>query len=192
MSRPSSRAACRSLRGAGPARGRVMAGWPAASFPMPSAGGAHPRRRAEPRRELDARHRPGSSRAPFDRRAPAPRYRARNSGGEWWVDDPYSFGPVLGPMDDYYIGEGSHLRLFDKLGAHPMRARGRMTACTSPSGRPTPAACRGGRLQRLGRPPPPDAEAARHRHLGDLHSRRPRPAAATNTRSSDATASFCR
>src|SRR5919109_2365493 len=46
------------------------------------------------------------------------RYRARNSGGEWWITDPYSFGPVLGPMDDYYIAEGSHLRLFDKLGSH--------------------------------------------------------------------------
>ena len=37
------------------------------------------------------------------------RYRARNAGGEWWLTDPYSFGPVLGPMDDYYIAEGSHL-----------------------------------------------------------------------------------
>lgn len=46
------------------------------------------------------------------------KYRARNAAGEWWVTDAYSFGPVLGPMDDYYIGEGSHLRLFDKLGAH--------------------------------------------------------------------------
>lgn len=46
------------------------------------------------------------------------RYRARNRGGEWWVTDPYTFGPVLGPMDDYYFAEGSHLRLFDKLGAH--------------------------------------------------------------------------
>ena len=45
-------------------------------------------------------------------------YHARNAGGDWWVTDPYSFGPVLGPMDDYYIAEGSHLRLFDKLGAH--------------------------------------------------------------------------
>lgn len=32
--------------------------------------------------------------------------------------DPYGFGPVLGPMDDYYLAEGSHGRLFDKLGAH--------------------------------------------------------------------------
>jgi 1,4-alpha-glucan branching enzyme len=52
------------------------------------------------------------------------RYRAHNEGGEWDVLDPYSFGPVLGPMDDYYIGEGSHLRLFDKLGAHAMEFEG--------------------------------------------------------------------
>ncbi len=52
------------------------------------------------------------------------RYRATNDGGEWWVTDPYTFGPVLGPMDDYYIREGSHLRLFDKMGAHPIHHEG--------------------------------------------------------------------
>jgi 1,4-alpha-glucan branching enzyme len=52
------------------------------------------------------------------------RYRAANEGGEWDVFDPYSFGPVLGPMDDYYINEGTHLRLFDKLGAHAMEFEG--------------------------------------------------------------------
>jgi len=52
------------------------------------------------------------------------RFRARNAGGEWSVADPYSFGPVLGPMDDYYIGEGSHLRLFDKMGAHVIEHEG--------------------------------------------------------------------
>src|SRR5690606_11555909 len=46
------------------------------------------------------------------------RYEARNADAEWQLVDPYCFGPVLGPMDDYYIGEGSHRRLFDKLGAH--------------------------------------------------------------------------
>ena len=51
-------------------------------------------------------------------------YAAKNDGGEWDMFDPYSFGPVLGPMDDYYIGEGSHLRLFDKLGAHAMQFEG--------------------------------------------------------------------
>ncbi|TPW29926.1 1,4-alpha-glucan branching protein GlgB [Pararhizobium mangrovi] len=45
-------------------------------------------------------------------------YHAANAGGEWRVTDPYSFGPVLGEMDDYLIGEGSHTRLFDKMGAH--------------------------------------------------------------------------
>jgi len=54
----------------------------------------------------------------------AVKYHARNAGGDWWVTDPYSFGPVLGPMDDYYIAEGSHLRLFDKLGAHLLQHEG--------------------------------------------------------------------
>ncbi len=51
-------------------------------------------------------------------------YLARNAGGSWTVIDPYLLGPVLGPMDDYYIGEGNHLRLHDRLGAHPMRHEG--------------------------------------------------------------------
>jgi 1,4-alpha-glucan branching enzyme len=52
------------------------------------------------------------------------RYKARRGSDEWWVTDAYSFGPVLGPMDDYYISEGSHLRLFDKLGAHQIEFEG--------------------------------------------------------------------
>jgi 1,4-alpha-glucan branching enzyme len=52
------------------------------------------------------------------RKPRALRYKARNDAGEWSVTDPYSFGPVLGPFDDYFMGEGRHLRLFDKLGAH--------------------------------------------------------------------------
>jgi 1,4-alpha-glucan branching enzyme len=51
-------------------------------------------------------------------------YLARNAGGSWTVIDPYLMGPVLGPLDDYYIGEGNHLRLHDRLGAHPMRHEG--------------------------------------------------------------------
>ena len=46
------------------------------------------------------------------------KYHCQAGGHEWWVTDPYSFGPVLGPMDDFLIAEGTHLRLFDKLGAH--------------------------------------------------------------------------
>src|SRR5262245_4860495 len=51
-------------------------------------------------------------------------YEARNAGGQWTIVDPYSFGPVLGPMDDYYVAEGTHLRLYDKLGAHPITHEG--------------------------------------------------------------------
>jgi 1,4-alpha-glucan branching enzyme len=46
------------------------------------------------------------------------KYRCTASGHEWWLTDAYSFGPVLGPTDDFLIAEGTHLRLFDKLGAH--------------------------------------------------------------------------
>jgi 1,4-alpha-glucan branching enzyme len=52
------------------------------------------------------------------------RYRATRGDAEWTVTDPYSFWPILGPMDDYFIREGSHLRLFDKMGAHPMKHQG--------------------------------------------------------------------
>ncbi|SCB12424.1 1,4-alpha-glucan branching protein GlgB [Rhizobium hainanense] len=52
------------------------------------------------------------------------RYRARRGDAEWAVTDPYSFGPVLGPMDDYFARQGTHLRLFDKMGAHPMKHEG--------------------------------------------------------------------
>ncbi len=45
-------------------------------------------------------------------------------GGEYRLIDPYSFGPVLGPMDDYYFAEGSHDRLFEKMGAHPIEHEG--------------------------------------------------------------------
>ena len=69
--------------------------------------------------ELARRHDAGffEGRLSIRKRQPL-KYQARNAGDEWSLTDPYSFGPVLGPMDDYFIAEGSHLRLFDKLGAH--------------------------------------------------------------------------
>ncbi|MEJ7137151.1 1,4-alpha-glucan branching protein GlgB [Amphibiibacter pelophylacis] len=35
------------------------------------------------------------------------------------IEDAYRFGEVLGPMDIWLLGEGSHLRPFEVLGAHP-------------------------------------------------------------------------
>ena len=52
------------------------------------------------------------------------KYRARGHGAEWWVTDPYTFGPVLGPTDDYLMAEGSHVRLHDKMGAHLLEHEG--------------------------------------------------------------------
>ena len=55
------------------------------------------------------------------------RCRAGKKGAgasEWWVTDAYSFGPVLGPMDDFLIGQGTHFRLFDKMGAHCIEHEG--------------------------------------------------------------------
>ncbi|MCX5495967.1 1,4-alpha-glucan branching protein GlgB [Kaistia dalseonensis] len=49
------------------------------------------------------------------------RVKARNAGGEWVFADPYAFGPILGPMDDYLLVEGTHRQLYERLGAHPMR-----------------------------------------------------------------------
>ncbi len=52
------------------------------------------------------------------------RYRASRGDVEWWITDPYSFGPVLGPVDDLLMAQGNHFRLHDKLGAHLIRHEG--------------------------------------------------------------------
>jgi 1,4-alpha-glucan branching enzyme len=54
-------------------------------------------------------------------------YRLRvawEGGGEAEVEDPYRFPGILGEQDLYLFGEGNHLRLYDKLGAHPMEFEG--------------------------------------------------------------------
>ena len=48
------------------------------------------------------------------------RLRAANADGTWTVDDAYAFGPVLGQLDDWLVGEGTHAMLYERLGAHPM------------------------------------------------------------------------
>jgi 1,4-alpha-glucan branching enzyme len=46
------------------------------------------------------------------------RLRASNAGGSWELHDPYSFPSYLGAMDDYLLREGTHKRLYERLGAH--------------------------------------------------------------------------
>jgi len=40
------------------------------------------------------------------------------------IDDPYRFGPVLGELDIHLIGEGRHLELYERFGAHPRQMEG--------------------------------------------------------------------
>ena len=46
------------------------------------------------------------------------RLRAEGHGTAWEWEDPFRFGPVLGEMDEYLLGEGTHKRLWQVLGAH--------------------------------------------------------------------------
>jgi len=48
------------------------------------------------------------------------RLRAKFGDDEVEMDDAYRFPPLLSDLDIYLLGEGNHLRLFDKLGAHPL------------------------------------------------------------------------
>jgi 1,4-alpha-glucan branching enzyme len=52
------------------------------------------------------------------------RLRAKGHGAEWEFEDPFRFGPVLGEMDEYLLGEGTHKRLWQVLGAHLMKHEG--------------------------------------------------------------------
>lgn len=66
---------------------------------------------------------PGLFRGPVDGTDP---YKLRGETDEaaWDWDDPYRFGPVLGEIDEYLLGEGSHLRIWEALGAHVMEHEG--------------------------------------------------------------------
>ncbi|WP_172295560.1 1,4-alpha-glucan branching protein GlgB [Pseudoruegeria sp. HB172150] len=52
------------------------------------------------------------------------RLRCANADAEWEIEDPYRFGPVLGEIDEYLLGEGTHKRIWHALGAHVMTHEG--------------------------------------------------------------------
>ncbi|KGJ03703.1 1,4-alpha-glucan branching enzyme [Paracoccus halophilus] len=52
------------------------------------------------------------------------RLRGRREAEEWQVEDAYRFGPVLGEMDEYLLGEGTHRRIWQVLGAHVIEHEG--------------------------------------------------------------------
>ncbi|MGV8952568.1 MAG: 1,4-alpha-glucan branching protein GlgB [Cypionkella sp.] len=50
--------------------------------------------------------------------------RWQGHGAEWESEDPFAFGPVLGELDEYLLGEGNHKRLWQVLGAHVISHEG--------------------------------------------------------------------
>ncbi|MDR1709322.1 MAG: 1,4-alpha-glucan branching enzyme, partial [Candidatus Accumulibacter sp.] len=58
--------------------------------------------------------------------AKPPKYRLRIEwpGGVQEVADPYSFPAILGDLDAWLLAEGSHLRPYERLGAHPCEIDG--------------------------------------------------------------------
>jgi 1,4-alpha-glucan branching enzyme len=52
------------------------------------------------------------------------RVRARYGEREVEIEDPYRFPPILSDLDLYLLGEGTHMHLYEKLGAHPMELDG--------------------------------------------------------------------
>jgi 1,4-alpha-glucan branching enzyme len=46
--------------------------------------------------------------------------RARYGERQVELEDPYRFAPILSDFDVYLLGEGTHMDLYEKLGAHPM------------------------------------------------------------------------
>ncbi len=78
----------------------------------------------QPMRRL---HPDGFFEAVFPGRPDRFRYRLRwsdTSEAEVETEDPYGFPSTLGELDLYLIGEGTHYRAYEKLGAHPLVLEG--------------------------------------------------------------------
>ncbi len=70
---------------------------------------------------MERGHSDGFFAAELAGRSEAPRYRLRvenHEGHSWEFVDPYAFGPVLTDFDLHLLGEGTHYRNYERLGAH--------------------------------------------------------------------------
>jgi len=78
-------------------------------------------------RPMERLHADGFFEAVFDDRADVFRYRLRITlpdGAAHETDDPYRFPPVLSEDDLYLFNEGTHLKLYEKLGAQIAEVEG--------------------------------------------------------------------
>ena len=104
---------------------------------------------------------------------------------------PTAFRPILTDFDLYLLGEGTHQRLYDKLGAHPMTldgVDGVGFVVLAPNARRVSVV---GDFNFWDRAAASDARA-RRRLLGAVRARTPRPATTTSSTSSARRASICR
>ena len=99
---------------------------------------------------------PEATRAGFDYRL-----LVEQANGSVEVDDPYRYGPVLTGFDQHLLGEGTHLRAFEKLGARPSSTWAGERRALRGVGAQRPPRQRRRRLQRVGRPRASDAHAGR-------------------------------
>jgi 1,4-alpha-glucan branching enzyme len=70
---------------------------------------------------MDKRHPAGVFEAVLPGVVEVPDYRLRATypaGRSVEIDDPYRYGRVIGDYDLYLFGEGTHTRIYDRLGAH--------------------------------------------------------------------------
>jgi 1,4-alpha-glucan branching enzyme len=73
---------------------------------------------------LDRLHDAGLFSGPRPESSSRYRLRARFCDAIVVMEDPYRFPPVLSDFDLHLLGAGNHLRLYDKLGAHPCELEG--------------------------------------------------------------------
>ena len=102
------------------AEGRL---WVRALLPGAASVAVHDTKTGKRVAALPLRHADGFFEGEMPRRRAHFDYRlqvAWADGHEGRYADPYRIGPLIGEQDLYYLGEGSHLRPFEVLGAHPM------------------------------------------------------------------------
>ena len=105
---------------------------------------------------------------------PAPTYQLRvtyKSGETHTMHDPYAFPPMLTDYDLHLLGEGTHWRSYEQLGAHLRTVDGVAGvnfAVWAPNAESVSVV---GDFNMLGPPQPRDAEAHPQRRLGTVHSR---------------------